>query len=235
MPLAIHFLLFTLLLAPSAGSLAEAGSGDNAVRVVPVIEEPLHIVRYHSDRFLIYTNWIEPGTWTQYHEHRNDLLAVIVADTSAASQALYSEPRMQSANAGTLVLFPYSDESEPYVHRVGATGDTTFINVGLEFLQPLAASCHSNLSSWNEPHALSMDSTRRGRGYRLSLPAEAEVNLPQGGSALLLAPMSDGNLLLDRDSWSISVGGFRFFEENRPRLIKNRGPSEISLVVFQAC
>jgi len=173
MPLGISFLLFTMLLAPSAGSLAGAGSGDNAVRVVPVIEEPLHIARYHSDRFLIYTNWIEPGTWTQFHEHRNDLLAVIVADTSAASQALSSEPRKQSANAGTLVLFPYSDESEPYVHRVGATGDTEFINVGLEFLQPLAAACRSHPAPWDEPHLRSMDSTRRGQGYHLTLPAEA--------------------------------------------------------------
>ena len=42
-----------------------------------VLEEPLRVVRYRSDPFIVYTNWVEPGQWTLYHAHDKDLLAVI--------------------------------------------------------------------------------------------------------------------------------------------------------------
>jgi hypothetical protein len=56
---------------------------------VPVIAEPLHVVRHSSGHFLIYSNRIEPGVWTLHHEHDNDQLAVIDADTTAASQIVF--------------------------------------------------------------------------------------------------------------------------------------------------
>ena len=79
--------LYGLLLIPIVNTVVAAGTPDAAPQAVPVTEEPLHVVKYRDDHFLIYTNWIEPGIWTLYHEHENNLLAVIVADTVAASQA----------------------------------------------------------------------------------------------------------------------------------------------------
>jgi hypothetical protein len=89
-------------------------------RVVPVTEEPLHIVRYRSERFTIYTNRIKPGVRTLYHTHQNDLLAVIVLDTTVTSQAAGDAPRTQTATAGSVAFFPYADSPTPYAHRVGA-------------------------------------------------------------------------------------------------------------------
>lgn len=233
--LAIRLLLITLLSTLPAWSLAGEGTQENVLHVVPVTEEPLHVVRHRSEGFLIYTNWIEPGIWTQYHEHRNDLLALIVGDTVASSESLAGERREQTAPAGTLVLFPYSDDSAPYVHRVGATGEKPFINVGLEFLRPPADACRAKLAPWDEPHARELASNRRGQGYRLTLPSGAVVKLPQDGHGLLLAPLAEGKLQLDLESWRAIVGGFRFFAEARPRQVKNLGPSELGLVVFLAC
>ena len=71
--------LICAVMAAAAGQ--PTGSADDPV---PVTKEPLHVVQHRGAHFLIYTNWIEPGVWTLYHQHRNDLLAVIAADTKAA-------------------------------------------------------------------------------------------------------------------------------------------------------
>jgi hypothetical protein len=45
-----------------------------ALEAVPEHEEPLHVVAHRGAHFtMIYSNRIEPGLWTRYHQHRNDL------------------------------------------------------------------------------------------------------------------------------------------------------------------
>jgi hypothetical protein len=204
-----------------------------AIQAVPVTQEPLHVVQYRGEHFLIYTNWIEPEVWTLYHEHRNDLLAVIVADTVVASQSPHAVPREQAAPAGTVAFFPYADA--PFVHRVGTRGSTAFINIGLEFRDPLATACADKPPHWNAAPARALAANRRGQAYHLSLPAGAEVTLPPGGRGLLLAPLDTASLQIDNGVWNAAIGDFRFYDRDRPTRLRNSGAAVATLVVFDAC
>ena len=231
----VYQALSGLVLIAIGSTVAAAGTHETAPQVVPVTEEPLHVVRYRDDHFLIYTNWIEPGTWTLYHEHKNDLLAVIVADTVAASQALGEAPREQAAPAGALVFFPYADDATPFVHRVSASGNATFINVGLEFLDPPSATCPAQLEDWNVKGSKPLPPNRRGQGYHLTLGPGATVAMPRGGRGLLLAPLAPATFQFANEVWTASVGEFRLYTDNRPEQLQNAGGTEVTLVVFDAC
>lgn len=224
-----------LLLAALAGAVFAAEPEPATVEAVPVTEEPLHVVRYTSEQFMIYTNWIEPGVWTLYHRHPTDLLAVIPAAASVLGQVPGAEPEGQVAPAGSVVFFPYGDGAEPYVHRVGARGDSPFINVGLDFQVPPVSDCESGISGWQSAQATEIASNRRGKAYRLTLPADSRLGLPASGSALLLVPMEPAALRIDSESWEPTVGDFRFFESERPQEVGNIGQAAAQLVMFHAC
>lgn len=210
----------------------------DAIDAVPVAEEPLHVVKYRGEDFLIYTNWITPGTWTLYHEHRNDLLATIVGATTAASQTPGNEPGEQTAPAGTVLFFPYADSAAPFVHRVGARGDSPFINVGLEFLGPPAAAC-TDSPDWRDDRVQIVAENRHGRAYRVTLPASAEIALPTSGRGLLLVPLNEGTLRLGEAPWMFSPGDFRFFESaggtSRPEGLGNGMADAVTLIAYVAC
>ena len=226
LPLALMF----AVVATRAGQ--PTGSADDPV---PVTAEPLHVVQHQGKNFLIYTNWIEPGVWTLYHQHRNDLLAVIAVDTSAASQEPGAAPREQTAPAGSVIFFPYADSAQAYTHRVGATGSGPFVNIGLEFLAPPDQACVEAMQGWSEPRAQSHEPNRRGRAYRLELPAGTRAALPESGGGVLLVPLGAADLELDREPWRAVPGDFRFYEQRRPQSLRNSGERSALLAVFQAC
>jgi hypothetical protein len=219
----------------SVMALAEAGQPTGGPDdPVPVTAEPLHQVQHRGEHFLVYTNWIEPGVWTLYHQHRNDLMAVIAADTRAASQQPEAAPREQEGPAGSVIFFPYADSAQAYVHRVGATGNTPFVNVGLEFLDPPSLACDTEALTWYEPSAQPLEPNRRGRAYRLALPADTRIDLPRSGRGLLLVPLGRATLELDREAWPAVTGDFRFYE-TPPTSLRNAGEAPATLVVFLAC
>jgi len=229
------FLLFPLLLAAVAGKVFASETTPSTVNAVKVTDEPLHVVRYRSPQFLIYTNWIEPGVWTLYHRHATDLLAVIAAASAVASQVPGAEPEEQAAPAGSVVFFPYGDGAAPYVHRVGARGDSPFINVGLDFQAAPVSDCESEISGWQSALATEIVSNRRGSAYRFTLPPNTPQMLPESGNGLLLVPLEPAALQIDDKRWEATVGDFRFFESYRPVEIKNTGQSPAVLVMFHAC
>ncbi len=228
-------LLFIGLLWVFAAAPVCAEGAGSALHSVPVTEEPLHVVRHRGDHFIVYTNWIEPGVWTLYHQHRNDLLAVIPADTSAASQEPGSDPRERAAPAGTLVFFPYADSDEPFVHRVGGRGNAPFINIGLEFRDSMAVSCSDTPPGWQDARVEAATANRRGHGYRLHLDSGAQVALPQRGRGLLIVPLGAALLQLGDESWRATIGDFRFYEGGFPGRLGNSGSAAVTLVVFSAC
>ena len=228
-------LLFIGLLCATAAAPVRAEGAGSAVHPVAVTEEPLHVVRHRGDDFIVYTNWIEPGVWTLYHQHRHDLLAVIAAATTAASQEAGGEPREQSAPAGTLVFFPYADSDEPFVHRVGGSGQSPFINIGLEFQNSIAVTCPGSLPAWTDASVEPLAPNRRGQGYRLRLAGGAEVALPKQGRGLLVVPLGTATLAVDEVPWNVSLGDFRFYNGSVPGRVGNRGSETVSLVVFSAC
>lgn len=220
----------------SAIALTQAGQPTgSAYDPVPVTAEPLHEVQHRGANFLIYTNRIEPGVWTLYHQHRNDLMAVIAADTRAASQEPGAAPREQEGPAGSVIFFPYADSAQAYVHRVGATGSAPFVNVGLEFLDSPDAACDEASLTWKERTAQPLEPNRRGRPYRLELPAHTGVDLPRAGRGLLLVPLGAAELELDREAWPAGVGDFRFYGQQPPATLRNAGATSTGLVVFVAC
>ncbi len=203
--------------------------------MVPVEEEPLHIVRYKGDDFMIYTNWIEPGVWTQYHSHGHDLLSVLPVAAAGAMQTLGSEPLTKTAPAGTVLFFPYSGKPEPYVHRVGAEGEGPFVNIGLDFRDDLSAACASDAASWQADGVELVETNRRGQAYRLTLPAGSEVALPQNGRGLLVVPLQPASLEVDSTPWQAAVGDFRFYDDALPTALSNSAGQAVQLIVFSAC
>ncbi len=228
-------LLFIGVLCASAAMPARAEAAGGTIHSVPVMDEPLHVVRHRGAAFIVYTNWIEPGVWTQYHQHRNDLLAVIPAATTAASQEAGGEPREQSAPAGTLVLFPYADSDAPFVHRVGGSGKSPFINIGLEFQDAITASCPDSLAAWGGANVEALAPNRRGQGYRLRLEGGAEAALPKQGRGLLIVPLGTARLAVDEAPWNARLGDFRFYDGAFPGSLRNPGAQTVNLVVFSAC
>jgi hypothetical protein len=214
----------------------------------PAAEEALHIVRHRSAHFMIYTNYLPAGQWTQFHSHRNDLLALIAADTTASAQTPDAPIKAQRAPAGTAVFFPYADAPAPYVHRVGveASDSAPFINVGLEFFDPPTTQCAPG--KWASDADATLTRNRRGVAYRLSVAAGATLSLPSLGRALLLVPLlapSERALLrLDGETAHMSAGEFRFYDDTQPDVsrqiaraqrLDNLGTSPVDLSLFVAC
>ncbi len=214
---------------------ALAGSDEE---VVPVMDEPAHVVRYRSKHFIVYTNQIPPGSWTLDHWHEHDLLAVVAGPVSVATRSPGSDPVTQHVPAGTVSFFPYSDHGERFVHRLGVLGENPFLNVGLEFEDPLPVEC-SGVPAWDAPGVEAQPTTRRGRPYRLVLAPGAEVPLPAGGRALLLVSISKGRLTLGETAWEARTGSLRFNEDEnigtRPPSLRNDGDTEVTVIVFNAC
>ena len=227
-PLIPAGLSYVLALTP-----ASAEGVGRAVHSVPVTEEPLHVVRHRSDDFIVYTNWIGPGIWTLYHQHRHDLLAVIPAATTAASQQAGGDTREQTAPAGTVVFFPYADDEQPFVHRVGATGSAPFINVGLEFQGATAANCA--VPAWDVAGSEALAPNRRGQGYRLRLDSGLEVALPTFGRGLLIVPLDSATLAVDGAPWTAAPGDFRFYDGTLAQRLRNLDSAAANLVIFSAC
>ncbi len=223
------------ILGSPAVAAAEEEAGISLVDLVFAEQEPLHVVRYESDQFIIYTNLVESGVQTEYHKHNTDLLAVIPAAASVTSQKPGEVPKAQWVKPGTVAFFPYGSQAEPYVHRVGAKDGTTFVNVGLDFRLPLSASCNGSERLWTELGVEPLDFNRRGQPYRLSLLPGQRVALPEDGRALLLVPLGDAELETDNGRWSNKLGGFRFYEDMRPATLANPADEAVTLVVFKAC
>ena len=229
-----------------AGLVAHASEASTADQIrataVPASQEPLHIVHYDAEPFMIYTNDVMPGIWTRYHQHHSDLLAVIAGGTQVGGQVPGEEAKSQNVPSGTVAFFPYSDSAAPYVHRVGVTGEQPFVNVGLEFHGPLDSQCQAN-TTWQHPAIETVTSNRRGSAYHLLLASGASAALPELGRGLLLVPLAEpaNNLLLDSTQWQPAPGDFRFYtdfnqpQQPRPATIKNNGSSNVRLVVFVAC
>lgn len=225
---------------------AVPGAGGGSTTSVPLTEEPMHLVRHRSDRFLIYTNRIHPGEWTLYHRHRNDLLAVIAGDASVVNQIADGEPIEQKAPAGTVVLFPYADKSAPYVHRISVTGRAPFINVGLEFISPLLlAGKRSAMPVYSGAGVRLIAENRRGRAYRIDLPAKQSLALPKKttadinpGSAVLIVALGTGTISFTGETevshWEAGQGDFRFHESVWPEQISNVSAADFSFVLFHA-
>lgn len=239
----LHTALAALCLLVSPAR-AQAASGPGA-DVPPASKEPLHIVRHDVPPFLIYTNHLLPGVWTQFHHHRTDLLAVIAADVQTLAQPAGEAVSQRAVSAGTTMLFPYADAPAPYVHRVGVAGEQPFINVGLEFHEPPAGQCR-DAQPWQAAAIESAQSNRRGTAYRVRLAAGARVDLPAPGAgarALLIVPLtqpaaSPYTLRLDAQTWTPTLGEFRFFTAGSspwPTRLANPGERPQSLSIFIAC
>ncbi len=226
----IQFLLALGLL----GTVAAAQENKD-FEVVPVLEEPLHVVRFSNDNFIVYTNWIETGQWTLYHAHDKDLLAVIAADARVTGQVFDKPAQDQEAPAGAAVFFPYADLPEAFVHRLTSRGPGPFINVGLEFQTAPAADCPAALPMWQADGVLPHDMNRRGRPYGVELAPGRQLELPDGGSALLLVPLGPVALSLDGEAWTADVGEHRLYHETTPRTLKNTGMQAAQLTLFHAC
>lgn len=229
----------TKLLALCALFLLSYTATLSALAAVPVSEEPLHIVRYRSPHFVIYTNNLGPGESTQYHEHRNDLLAVISGATVAINQKWNDEPGQQRVPAGTVAFFPYGDMPNGYVHRISVGGTLPFINVGVDFQDaPPSVERRASLKLLAGDYITAIGENRRGRAYRVDLSAGQSLALPQQGSAVLLVALGTAQIALEgNDStahWNSIQGDFRFFEASWPPSLKNTSTSATSLVIFQA-
>ncbi|MBL0075722.1 MAG: hypothetical protein IPP41_07155 [Rhodocyclaceae bacterium] len=228
---------FLMLCAACLLNLTATGM---ALAAVPVTEEPGHIVRYRSARFVLYTNNFAPGDWTLYHEHRNDLLAVIAGETIAISQKLGGEPGEQKVPAGTVAFFPYADMTDGYVHRVSVSGTKPFINIGVDF-QEIAPSAERRalVPTWSSKFAKLIAENRRGRAYRIELDPGQALVIPDNGSALLVVALSTATIIFsnattDASPWESNMGDFKFFESARPQQLSNASANGASLIVFQA-
>jgi hypothetical protein len=237
------YLLFAL--ASFTVNASESIDGDDIrSKAVPVTDEPLHIVRYDAPPFLIYTNYIMPGTWTLYHRHRTDLLALIAGDAQVSGQVAGEAAVLQAAPGGSAIFFPYGDLAEPYVHRVGAFGEKPFVNVGLEFHDPMGTQCEG-VTRWEDPVIEAVTSNRRGSAYRLVLDMGASIELPGQGRGLMLVPLAPlglaPRLQLDAATWTPALGDFRFYSDSsnstsaRPTRLTNVGEYNIGFTVFVAC
>lgn len=207
-------------------------------KVVSVTEEPGHIVRHRSPRFIIYTNHFEPGDWTLYHEHRNDLLAVIVGETVAINQKLGGESTGQIVPAGTVAFFPYADMPSGYVHRISVGGTLPFINVGLDFQEAVpSAERKAALPMLDGKAVTVIGENRRGRAYRIELGAGQSLDLSAAGTALLIVALETSSIMLEDHSavslWDPVPGDFRFFEKNLPQRMRNRSNHSSRVIIFQ--
>ena len=224
----------------SAACLLNLTATAMALAAVPVTEEPGHIVRYRSPRFVVYTNNFAPGDWTLYHEHRNDLLAVNAGETVAINQKLGGEASEQKVPAGTVAFFPYADMKDGYVHRVSVSGTKPFINIGVDFQEIVpSAERRALVPTWDSKFAKVIAENRRGRAYRIELDPGQALAMPDNGSALLVVALSTATIIFsnatnDASRWESNLGDFKFFETARLQQLSNASANIASVIVFQA-
>ncbi|GAB3093344.1 hypothetical protein G8770_06380 [Aestuariicella hydrocarbonica] len=213
-------LLAAALLGCSASPTATVASPASTAQapVMPVEQEPRHTIVFENDQLRVYDVNLQPGEETAFHEHRNDLLTVVLIASKVANQTLGQAEKIDQAPSGVLVYSPYQTQG-PFRHRVMASQGQPFHVLGIGLKGDNHGAAEVLLGRPDEP------SFRfpQGQVQRLTLAPGAMAQV-QG----LMIALDAGRLSSSTSSLS---PGHLWWQE--PGSLRNQGDAPIRLLQLQ--
>ncbi len=205
-------LLTAALLGCSANPSTESVAAQSSV--MPVEQEPRHTIVFENDQLRVYDVNLQPGEETAYHEHRNDLLTVVVIASKVANQVLGQEEKIDQAPSGVLIYSPYRTQGG-FRHRVLATQGQPFHVLGIGLKGDNHGASEVLLGRPDEP----LFRFPQGQVQRLTLEPGAAVSLTEGLLVALDAgQLSDATLQAGQVWWQAG------------ELLRNQGDKPLRLL-----
>ncbi len=204
----------------AAGAMLAACSSP---KVVPVNEEPDHLIMFENDRVEVYEVNIAAGKRSLFHAHSDDLLTIIIEAQQGITKEPGAEEKMDSAPLGTLIYTPYGSGETPYVHQVGSGDDANFHVLGLGLKGDNGGATDGVLSLPNQPEMI----FPQGKALRVTLAAGEAQTLATG----LAVALEDGQLSGMAQPKQVRAGQVWWVSE--PTELRNEGDAPVRLLQFE--
>lgn len=209
-----------LLSATLLGCSASPKVTDSGIKtqtpVIPVEQESRHKTVFENDQLRVYDVKLQPGEETAFHEHRNDLLTVVVIASTVANQTLGQAEKVDRAPSGVLIYSPYQTQG-PFRHRILASQGEAFHVLGIGLKGDNHGASEVLLGRPDEP----LFRFPQGQVQRLTLAPGEEVSLTEGLVVSLDAGQLNGLVLPGQVWWQAG------------ELLRNRGDAPVRLLQLQ--
>jgi hypothetical protein len=124
--------LAALLAALGAPFVATPADAQN---VVPIEQEPRHVLKFHNAHVRFFDVTLPPGYESLWHHHRYDGVFVNIGPSRTRAQDLGGEPAVRPPRiVGETYFIGYA--AKPNTHRVANVGDTDYRVTDTEIVAP---------------------------------------------------------------------------------------------------
>jgi len=174
----------------------------NASAQVAVRNEPRHHNVFENEFIRILDVRLAPGDTTQYHVHATPSVFIMLTQTVTGSQLAGGQPAKSTSVAGSCW---YDSLTTPRIHRVW--------NEDTGWFHPMDIELTGGKPRSNEPLlkdaslALLFDEAL-ARGYKLTLPANGQINIPSSKTGYLLVSLGEATI----DLTSNNITEHRFMQ-----------------------
>jgi len=162
--------------------------------MVEVKNEPRHHLVFENESVRILNVFVEPGDTTLYHRHNTPSVFIFLSTTQTGSQLWNGQPVASPFKAGTIIFDSLKTER---IHRVWNI-DTGWLHVmDVEITAKIPKQKLQNLES-GQLSALFKEAMLNG--YKLSLAAKENLQLPNSAAGYLLVSLGDAELTVRSNS-----------------------------------
>lgn len=189
-------------------------------RIVPIDEEPGHVMKFRNRHVRFFDVQLAPGYQALWHTHLHDGVFVNIAASPTSAQDLGGEQKTRPAReVGETYFIGYT--RNPKAHRVGNVGDTPYRVTDTEILQP----CGDFVAASDAPGQTLIVENDRVRVTRLMLAPGQQVALH--GPCGMLVGVGAGELAFDSggplERMSMTPAGFKWRQASTPVYLRNIG------------
>ncbi len=189
-------------------------------RIVPIEEEPGHVLKFRNQHVRFFDVQLQPGYLALWHTHVHDGVFVNISASETTAQDLGGEAQVRPPRMiGEAYFINYT--RKPKAHRVGNVGDTLYRVTDTEILRP----CGGFLPVQDGPAQTLIVENDIVRVTRLLLaPGErAELHAPCG----MLVGVTEGELVFDSggpaERVHMTPAGFKWRQTSTPVTVRNAG------------
>ena len=213
MPIVLLRALVWLILSWASAAAAQE-------RIVPIEEEPGHVLKFQNAHVRFFDVQLQPGYLALWHTHLHAGVFVNISPSETSAQDPGGEPQVRPPRMiGETYFIDYT--RKPKAHRVGNVGNTLYRVTDTEILRP----CGGFLPVQDGPAQTLVVDNDMVRVTRLMLaPGErTALHAPCG----MLVGVSEGNLVFDsggpEEHMRMTPAGFMWRQASTPVHVRNAG------------
>ncbi|HEX9511108.1 MAG TPA: hypothetical protein VF939_11550 [Puia sp.] len=196
---------------------------------IQVSEEPRHHKVFENAWVRVLDVHIPPGDTSLIHKHSTPSVFMILSNTKTGSQVIV-EPEKASFNDGHIWFEGFY--TKPRIHRVWNSDTTEFHVIDMELPNKNPQPIDPPLD--NKSFTLLFDE-KPVRGYRLTLNAQARLQLPRRKARIVAVRLTDAaaGVVTVNDKIFAKKGDFIFVEAGQSVDFINKGMVEQRLALFE--